>query len=87
MFVAATIKITIRDGRAGREGGEAGVTPDGKGAILEVVERDRPVQVGEIIKLPDGADGEVIGVEDDIVPGRSWEQTVHVGDVWPHSAD
>ena len=37
------IRVTVRDGRAGREGGEAGATPGGQGAILQKFEKDMPL--------------------------------------------
>jgi hypothetical protein len=74
------IRITIRDGRAGREGGEAGVTPDGKGAVLGVVEQDELLDIGDKVKLADGTEVVVIGVSETI-SATGFEQTVHIGNI------
>lgn len=72
------IKITIRDGRAGRD--QEQVTPEGLGAVLGEVERDEPLDIGDKVRLADGTDVLVIGVKDEI--GRSaWEQIVSVGNL------
>jgi hypothetical protein len=76
-----TIKVTIRDGRAGREGGPAGVTTEGHGAIVEVIERCTPARMGEVLTSKDGVNVCVIGIDDRIRHGRSWQQSVHVGNV------
>jgi hypothetical protein len=68
-----TIEVAIRDGRAGREGGPAGATTEGHGAILEVIDRSTPVQTGEVLTLKDCVSVSVIGIDDRIPPGRSWE--------------
>ncbi len=39
------------------------------------------IQVDDRLTLRDGTEVVVIGVDDHIRP-QSWEQTVHVGDVW-----
>jgi hypothetical protein len=79
------IRVTVRDGRAGREGGEAGVTPDARGAILHEFEKDMPpLREGEILTLPDGTEVVMIGMEQQINPvAQVWEQTVYVGDDLP----
>jgi len=74
-----TIKVTIRDGRAGRIGGPDGVTPEGWGEILGVVERVEPVDIGDVIAFDDGTKLVVIGVNEAI--GSSWEQVAHVGNL------
>ena len=70
------IRITIRDGRAGRDPEQA--TPGGPGAVLGVVERDVPLDIGDKITLADGTDVVVIGVEEEI-SATGFEQTAHVG--------
>lgn len=70
--------ITVRDGRAGHQ-----KDPDGRGAVLGVARAPRLLDVGEVIDLPDGTRGLVIGVED--ILGAALEgmdpmsQTVIVG--------
>lgn len=77
------MRITIRDGRIGRNPAQA--TPEGWGPVLGVVERDEPLEMGDKIRLPD-SDGLVIGVSEG--PGPSgWEQTVHVGNMWGDTAE
>jgi hypothetical protein len=73
-----TIKITVRDGRAGRVGGPDGVTPERYGEILGVVESTEPVDIGDTITLGDGTEVVVIGVNENIGP-TTWAQIVHVG--------
>jgi hypothetical protein len=68
------IKVTIRDGRAGRD--PAQVTPEGHGPVLETRECAQPVDIGDRLTLSDGTEVVVIGVDERI--GQSWEQTVHV---------
>jgi hypothetical protein len=53
----------------------------GHGAILEAIERPARVQMGEVLTLKDGVSVSLIGIDDRIPPGRSWKQTVHVGNV------
>lgn len=72
-----TIKITVRDGRAGRVGGPAGVAPEGYGEILGVVERSEPLDIGDVIALGDGTKVVVTGLNETI--GSTLEQVVHVG--------
>jgi hypothetical protein len=36
------VKVTVRDGRVGRKGGRAGVTPEGWGEVLAEFEKDFP---------------------------------------------
>ena len=71
--------MTIHDGRVGRD--PAGVTAEGHGAVLETRDCAVPVEVDDRLTLRDGTEVIVIGVDDHIRP-QSWEQTVHVGDVW-----
>ncbi len=73
------IRTIVRDGRAGREGGEAGVG-DGRGAILETREGGPPLQEGANLQLEDGTEVQVIGVNHEIT-GEGWEQVVVVGNV------
>ena len=79
--MAGRIKVTIRDGRAGRDGGEAGVTADRRGAVLEVVERRTPVRMGDVLRLNDGTTVKVIHIYDEIQHRLSWEQVIHIGNV------
>jgi len=72
------IKVTVRDGRAGRD--PAKVTLDG-GAVLAEFEKDfPPFDEGDRIDLPDGSPVMVIGSTERIY-GDRYEQTVHVGNV------
>jgi len=73
------IKVTIRDGRVGRD--PATVTPDGHGPILETRDCAQPVDENDRLTLRDGTEVLVIGVDDHIYPGRSWEQTAHIGNL------
>ena len=75
----AGIRLIIRDGRAGREGGPAGIG-DGRGAILETREIDAPVDLGDVLKLNDGTDVAVIGVTENISETR-WEQEAAIGNL------
>jgi hypothetical protein len=81
--MAFKVKVTVRDGRAGREGGEAGVSPGGKGVILQMLEKDfPPFKMGDELTLPDGSKVVVIGVEQEINPAaKFWGQTVFVGNL------
>jgi hypothetical protein len=74
------VKITVRDGRAGRVGGPDGVTSERDGEILGIVEGAQPVDVGDVIALADGTKVMVIGVTENFTP-TSWEQVVHVGNL------
>lgn len=72
------IEVTIRDGRAGRNR----TLDDAQGgAILATVQRDEPLDIGDAITLADGTPVVVIGVNDNIRPSESWEQTVFVGEM------
>jgi hypothetical protein len=75
------VRATIPDGRVGREGGPAGVTPKGHGETREWVE---PFYLKDRLTLSDGTEVEVIGVDNSIRPDQDhpWEQTVHVADVF-----
>jgi len=75
-------KVTIRDGRVGRVGGEAGVTPEGHGEVLEVRDNPEPFYVGDRLTLSDGTEVVAIGVDNHIRPDTGWQQTVHVADVF-----
>jgi len=80
--MAFKIRVTVRDGRTGREGGPAGVTPNGKGAILHVFEKDPPpLDEGQVLLLGDGTKVMVIGSEEQIAVGQYYEQTVYVGNI------
>jgi len=72
--------VTIRDARVGRD--PAQVTPKGRGPILETRDCAEPVDINDRLTLSDGTEVVVIGVDDDIRPGDSWQQTVHVGNVF-----
>jgi hypothetical protein len=79
--MAFKVKVTVRDGRTGREGGEAGVSLSGKGAILQTFEKDfPPFGVGDKLTLPDGTTVVVIGTEQQI-GGQFWGQTVYIGNL------
>ena len=43
------VTVTVRDGRDGRDSSEVG------GQILMVLKRDKPIDVGEFLGLPDGS--------------------------------
>jgi hypothetical protein len=73
------IKVTIRDGRVGRD--PAQITPGGHGPVLETRECAQPVDVDDRLTLSDGTEAAVIGVDDHLRPD-SWEQTVHVGNAF-----
>jgi hypothetical protein len=72
------IKVTVRDGRIGRD---PNLVTDGGGEILMQYETDRPVAIGDRLTLPSGSDIAVIGIDDDIVPGVRWSQTAYAGDL------
>lgn len=73
------IKVTVRDGRAGRD--PAQLTPDGQGAILAEFDKDLPTfDEGDRLILPDGSPVMVIGSTERIDKDHI-EQTVHVGKV------
>lgn len=78
------VRATIRDGRVGREGGPAGITPEGHGEILETREWVEPFYLNDRLTLSDGTEVTVIGVDNCIRLDQDhpWEQTVHVGDVF-----
>jgi hypothetical protein len=71
------IKLTVRDGRAGRD--PAQVTPDG-GEILAAFEHNSTFDEGDRLILPDGSPVMVIGSTERIYRDRV-EQTVHIGNV------
>jgi hypothetical protein len=84
--MAFKVRVTVRDGRAGRDGGRAGVTPSGKGAILHTFEADFPPELdeGDVMELPDGSRVMVIGAEDRINPAeQSFEHTIYIGNLPP----
>ena len=72
-------KITIRDGRVGRDPAQA--TPGGPGAVLAVIEQGELLEMGDKIRLADGTEVLVIGVNEGTGPSGAWEQTVHVGNL------
>ena len=47
------VTVTVRDGRDGRDSSEVG------GQILMVLKRDKPIDVGVFLALPDGSFGRV----------------------------
>jgi hypothetical protein len=67
------MKITVRDGRVGRK-----VAPDGKGEVLGTIEYSGFLDIGNKIKLPDGTNVIVIGLEDNIGQDEI-KQTVFIG--------
>jgi hypothetical protein len=73
------VRVPIRDGRIGREGGRAGVSLSGKGAILHKFETDEPpeLDIGDAIVLGDGTKVVVIGTEESLT-GQCYEHTVYV---------
>ena len=75
--IPGATKVTIRVGR-----NPAQVAPEGNGPVLEKRECAQPVDVGDRLTLSDGTEVVVIGVVDNIRPGESWEQIVHVGNVF-----
>lgn len=75
----AAIKVTIRDGRVGRD--PAQVTPEGHGPVLETRDCARPIEVDDRLMLSDGTEVVAVGVDELLRPG-SWEQIVHVGNVF-----
>jgi hypothetical protein len=77
--MAQAIKLVIRDGRAGREGGPAGVG-DGRGAILGIQEVSEPLDIGDKVRLADGTDVVVIGVTENF-SASGWEQEVAIGNL------
>lgn len=69
------VEITVRDGRNGHE-----VDSDGKGTVLARVDRDAPLDEGDVIALADGARVYVIGSEEKI-GSESYTQTVYVDSI------
>jgi len=77
------IKVTIRDGRVGRD--PATVTPDGHGPILETRDCAQPVDENDRLTLRDGTEVLVIGVDDHIYPGRSGSRPPISATCYSHS--
>jgi len=77
-YLSNMIEITIRDGREGRD--RSRDSAEG-GAILGTVQRDQPLEIGDVITLADGDSVVVIGDKDEIRPGESWKQTVFIGEL------
>lgn len=71
------IEVTVRDGRSGRDRTQD--TAEG-GAILATLQRDQPYDIGDMITLANDDAVVVIGVNEQILPGTSWKQTVFVGE-------
>ena len=69
------IAVTIRDGRAG-----AAKAPDGKGRVLAVISYPGFLDEGDKIRLADGTDVIVIGLEETLHEAGSG-QTVFVGSI------
>jgi len=84
--MALKIRVTIRDGRAEREGGRAGVTPSGQGAIIHKFETEHAPEwdIGDAMVLGDGSKVMVIGTEESL-SGQYYEHTIYVGNVPQHS--
>lgn len=74
------IAVTIRDGRIGAE-----KAPDGKGRVLAVISYPGFLDEGDKIRLADGTDVIVIGVEETLHDAGSG-QTVFVGSAPPPPA-
>jgi hypothetical protein len=72
------IEITVRDGGARRDRTQD--SAEG-GAILATLQRDQPYEIGDVITLADGDAVVVIGDNQQIQAGTSWEQTVFVGEL------
>src|SRR5215203_5847833 len=72
------IKVTICDGRAGRDPDR--VTGD-QGEVLAKFVRDAPLSMGDALTLPDGTEVSVVGLSERIT-GTEWHQIVHVGNRW-----
>ena len=72
----ATVKVTVRDGRAGRESDPD--APEGWGQILAEFEQPAPLDEGDTLILSDGDKVMVIGTTERIT-GHSHDQVVHVG--------
>jgi hypothetical protein len=71
------MKLTIRDGRKGHQ-----VATDGKGGVLAEVEHEGLMDIGDKIRLPDGTDVLVIGVEERLgSKSADASQTVFVGSI------
>jgi hypothetical protein len=71
------MKLTIRDGRKDRP-----IAADGKGGVLAEVEHQGFMDIGDKIRLPDGTDVLVIGVEETFGPKPAGtSQTVFVGSI------
>lgn len=69
------IKITVRDGRAGRDR----TLDDAEGGqILDEFESDMHLRLRDALTLPDGSEVTVIGGRDYMV-AKTWHQTVIVG--------
>jgi hypothetical protein len=82
--MAFKVRVTVRDGRTEREGGPAGVTPSGKGAILQKFESDRLLELraGDAVALRDGSNLMVIRTDESFA-GEYWEQTIYVANLPP----
>lgn len=76
------IKVTVRDGRMGRD---PGLVDDEGGEVLMAFEAARPLDVGDRLTLPDGAEVVVIGLTEHLGGADGWGQVVFVGDVWKAS--
>jgi hypothetical protein len=69
------VSVIVRDGRGDRDGCDTA----GPGDILMVLDRERPVQDGELLQLPDGSFGRVVG-STERPDGRGLSQSVTVAD-------
>lgn len=77
MEIPGPIKITVRDGRFGRD--PQLVTDEG-GEVLREFESDRLYTEGDRLTLNDGVEVEVIGVKETF-SSTGVTQTLYVGDV------
>lgn len=67
---SGTVRIVVRDGTGEHEGGG--------GQILREFDASKLVEVGELLILPDGGAGTVMGFDDRFNDDVGWQRTVHV---------
>jgi hypothetical protein len=73
------IRVTVRDGRVGRD---QTLVDGGGGQVLDQFDADAPLEIGQQLTLPGGAQAEVIHVLETTSATEGWKQVVTVGDVW-----
>jgi hypothetical protein len=71
------IKLTIRDGRVGRDPSLVGA--DGLGEVLAVRYVDVPVTEGDLLTLDNGDVVQIIGRSDTIGTDGTWEIVAFIG--------